>query len=164
MRRPPRALHLGTLLIALAGLLLITTATAAGAHAELIESEPSAGETVTVGVDSVRLTVQGLDPEGPVSIDVTDASGDDVTVGDAEVDAGASAVQVAVEPLEVGEHIVHWHVTSEDGDGLVEGSFTFRVREAQGGGWGIWLVWLFALGVPAAIFLRPGARKGRDEA
>lgn len=162
MRRPPSALHIGTLLSALAGLLLIADATTAGAHAELIESEPAAGETVTVGVESVRLTVQGLDPEGPVSIDVTDASGDDVTVGEPEVDPAAPSVEVAVEPLEVGEHIVHWHVTSEDGDGLSEGSFTFRVREEQGRGWGIWLVWLFALGVPAAIFLRPGAPTGRD--
>lgn len=163
MRRAPHAFRIGVGVAALAALVLSATATTAGAHAEMIESEPGPGETVTEGVEAVRLTVQGLDPEGPVSIKVAGPSGEDVTAGEAEVDPRSSAVEVAVEPLGVGEHVVHWHVTSNDGDGLSEGSFTFRVREAQGGGWGIWLVWLFALGVPAAIFLRPGARKDRHE-
>ena len=149
------------MLVALLALLL--TPGVAGAHAELFESEPGAGDTVTEGVDVVTLTLLAFDPDEPVSVEVTDQTGADVTAGEPRVDARASTVAIDVEPLSEGEHIVHWHAMADDGDGLSEGTFTFRVRQAQGGGWGIWLVWLFALGVPAAIFLRPGARRGRDE-
>jgi methionine-rich copper-binding protein CopC len=161
MRRPD-PIRIAALVAGSVALLLALSPVAAGAHAELLESEPSAGATVPEGLESVRLTLLSFDPEGDVSIDVTDPAGDDVTVGEPEVDARASTVEVAVRPLDVGEHIVHWHAMADDGDGLSEGTFTFRVREAQGSGWGIWLIWLVAIGVPAAIFLRPGARRGRD--
>lgn len=149
------------MLVALPALALALVPTTAGAHVEVRESEPAAGETVVEGADSVTLTLLAFDPDEPVSIDVTDPAGEDVTVGEPQVDTRSSTVEVAVEPLEAGEHIVHWHAVADDGDGLSEGTFTFEVREAQGGGWGIWLVWLFALGVPAAILLRPGARRER---
>jgi methionine-rich copper-binding protein CopC len=163
VRRRPDLIGAAWAIGAAAALLLAVTPGAAHAHAELLESEPGAGATVPEGVDSVRLTLVSFDPEGEVSVEVTDAAGDDVTVGETEVDARTSTVEVAVEPLAIGEHIVHWHAMADDGDGLSEGTFTFRVKEAQGGGWGIWLVWLFALGVPAAIFLRPGARRKREQ-
>jgi len=141
-------------------LTLATAATPAGAHAELLESDPPVGGTVTEGVESVEMTLLAFDPDGPVSIEVTDPTGTDVTVGEPRVDARSSTVEIEVEPLDVGQHIVHWHAMADDGDGESEGTFTFEVTKAQGGGWGIWLVWLFALGVPAAIFLRPGGRRG----
>lgn len=98
--------------MAVVTLVLALAPSTAGAHAELLESDPGAGKTVTEGVDSVSLTLLAFDPEEPVSIEVTDPSG-----------AG-------------------------------EGAFTFRVKEAKGGG--------FALGIPAAIFLRPKSTRGRD--
>jgi methionine-rich copper-binding protein CopC len=159
MRSLPLMLRIGALVAAAT---VVATAGPAGAHAELLESEPAAGGTVSEGAEVVRLTLLAFDPDEPVSVEVTDPAGTDVTVGDPEVDARASTVEVEVEPLGVGEHIVHWHAMADDGDGPSEGTFTFRVREAQGGGWGIWLVWLFALGIPAAIFLRPGGRRGSD--
>lgn len=140
---------------------LVLAGPPASAHVEVRESEPGAGETVVEGIDEVSLTLLALDPEGPVDIEITDPAGDDVTIGEPDVDARTSTVTVATEPLEPGEHIVHWHAVSDDGDGESEGTFTFTVEEAGGTGWGIWLVWLFALGVPAAIFLRPGARRSR---
>lgn len=149
-------------LVALVALLLVLGASPAAAHVELLESDPPAGGTATVGLESVTLTLLALDPDEPVTVDITDPSGQDVTAGEARVDERSSTVEVSVRPLEVGEHIVHWHATADDGDGLSEGTFTFRVEEAQGGGWGIWLIWLVALGIPAAVFLRPGARRGRD--
>ncbi len=149
-------------LVALVALLLVLGASPAAAHVELLESDPPAGGTATVGLESVTLTLLALDPDEPVTVDITDPSGQDVTAGEARVDERLSTVEVPVEPLQAGEHIVHWHATADDGDGLSEGTFTFRVKEAQGGGWGIWLIWLVALGIPAAIFLRPGARRGRD--
>ncbi len=162
MPAPPPSRRAGPVLPVLVALLVALTPGTAGAHAELLESDPGAGETVTEGVDSIALTLLAFDPEEPVSIEVTDPAGADVTAGNPRIDARSSTVEIAVTPLDVGEHIVHWHAMADDGDGLSEGTFTFRVQEAQGGGWGIWLVWLFALGVPAAIFLRPGARRGRD--
>lgn len=149
-------------MVALAALLAALPAAPAGAHVELRESTPAAGGTVTTGVDAVRLTLLAFDADEPVSVEVTDPTGEDVTVGEPRVDARTSTVEVAIEPLDVGEHIVHWHAVADDGDGQSEGAFTFRVRKAQGGGWGIWLVWLFALGIPAAIFLRPGSRRKDD--
>lgn len=149
-------------LVALVAPLLVLGASPAAAHVELLESDPPAGGTATVGLESVTLTLLALDPDEPVTVDITDPSGQDVTVGEPRVDERSSTVEVPVEPLQAGEHTVHWHATADDGDGLSEGTFTFRVKEAQGGGWGIWLIWLVALGIPAAIFLRPGARRGRD--
>ena len=163
MRLRLRTLQTATVLAGLAALLVALAPAPAGAHVELFESEPGAGERVTEGVETVTLKLLAFDPDEPVSVEITDQAGADVTAGEPRVDARASSVAVDVEPLLAGEHIVHWHAFADDGDGLSEGTFTFRVKKAQGGGWGIWLVWLFALGVPAAIFLRPGARRGRDE-
>ena len=157
---PPR--RTWALRVALVATVLAVTASPASAHVELLESEPAAGDTATAGLESISLTLLALDPDEPVSVEVTDAAGEDVTAGEARVDGRSSTVEVPVRPLEAGEHIVHWHATADDGDGLSEGTFTFRVKEAQGGGWGIWLIWLVALGIPAAIFLRPGARRRRD--
>lgn len=138
---------------------LLPLASPAGAHVELVESDPEADEVVAEGISQVEMRFGGLDPERPVDVEITDPSGADVTDGDAEIDPGTSTVVVPTTPLQPGMHIVHWHAWSEDGDGMGEGTFTFTVREAARTGWGIWLVWLFALGIPAAIFLRPGARK-----
>lgn len=147
-------------LVLLAALvLLVLPASPAGAHVELVESDPEADATVTEGGTQVEMRFGGLDPDRPVEVEITDPSGADVTDGDAEVDPATSTAVVPTSPLQPGMHIVHWHAWSEDGDGQAEGTFTFTVREASRTGWGIWLVWLFALGIPAAIFLRPGARK-----
>ena len=162
MRSLSLALRTGTSVAAITVLALITAATPAGAHAELLESDPPVGGTVTEGVETVEMTLLAFDPEGPVDIAVTDPAGTDVTRGEPRVDARSSTVEIDVEPLGIGQHIVHWHAMADDGDGESEGTFTFEVRKAQGGGWGIWLVWLFALGVPAAIFLRPGGRRGSE--
>lgn len=131
----------------------------AWAHVEVRESEPAAGGTVTEGHDTVTLSLLAFDPDGPVDVEVTDPAGEDVTVGEPEVDARTSTVSVRTEPLDVGEHRVHWHALSDDGDGGSEGTYAFTVEQAAGTGWGIWLVWIVAIAVPAAIFLRPGRRR-----
>ncbi|HEX4903234.1 MAG TPA: copper resistance protein CopC [Acidimicrobiales bacterium] len=137
----------------------VLAAAPAGAHVELIESEPADGGEVTEGQTTVSMTMAAFDPDAPVEVEVTDPAGIDVTAGGPEVDARASTIEIATDPLEPGQHIVHWHATADDGDGESEGTFRFTVTEAPGGGIGIWVLWIVALAIPAAIFLRPGARK-----
>jgi len=146
------------LVAALLALAVLAPAPAA-AHVELIESDPAADGEATEGLTSVILTMAAVDPDRPVEVEITDPSGEDVTTGEAEIDARSSIVEVPTEPLQQGRHIVHWHAWADDGDGQGEGTFTFDVVEAPSTGWGIWLVWIAALGIPAFVFLRPGARK-----
>lgn len=145
----------------MAGVLLAVTASAgpAGAHVEVIGAEPEVDGEVTEGEDGVEIRFAALDPSAPVEIEVTDPAGHDVTAGEPEVDARTSTVSVPTKPLEAGQHIVHWHAASDDGDGESEGTFRFDVVDAPGDGWGIWLIWIVGLAIPAAVFLRPGARK-----
>lgn len=135
----------------------------AGAHVELIESDPPVDGEATAGVTSVVLTMAAFDPDRPVEVEVTDPAGEDVTAGEPDVDVARSTVEVPTAPLREGRHIVHWHAWADDGDGLAEGTFTFSVVESPSTGWGIWLVWIAALGIPAAILLRPGARRTRAD-
>lgn len=145
--------------IAIAALAVLGGARPALAHVELVEADPAVDADVSEGVERVVLTMSALDAERPVEVEVTDAAGEDVTDGDARVDARRSTIEVPTHPLRPGQHIVHWHAWSDDGDGESEGTFRFTVVEAPGTGWGIWLVWIAAIGIPAAVFLRPGARK-----
>lgn len=137
---------------------LIALAAPVGAHAEIRESDPADGDTVATGVDELSMTFIAFDPSGPVSVEVRDGAGADVVAGEPEVSARDSVVTVPLEPLEAGEYRVHWHALSDDGDGIAEGDFTFTAEDV-GGGIGIWLVWAVAIIIPAAIFLRPGARR-----
>jgi hypothetical protein len=109
------------------------------------------------------LTMAAFDPDRPVEVEITDPAGEDVTAGEPDVDATRATVEVPTEPLQAGQHIVHWHAWADDGDGESEGTYTFMVVESPETGWGIWLVWIAALGIPAAIFLRPGARRSRAD-
>jgi len=148
------------LLLALA--LAVAGTGAAHAHVEVIEAEPAVDGEATAGQEGVEIRFAALDPGRPIEVEVTDAAGEDVTDGEPLVDERASTVEVPTRPLEVGQHIVHWHAWSDDGDGESEGTFRFEVVDAPGGGWGIWLVWGVALAVPAFVFLRPGARRRRE--
>ena len=146
-------------------LLLLAPALAAapaGAHAEIRESDPARDGVAPTGTDEISMTFLAFDPEGPVTIDIHGPDGGHVEVGDVEVSARDSVVTVPVEPLEEGVHAVEWSVLADDGDGQTAGSFTFTVEPAAGTGPGIWLIWAFAIGVPAVVFLRPGARKKKS--
>ena len=81
---------------------------------------------------------------------------------DGDIEVEVYKVTVPVATLEAGEHRVTWSVLSADGDGTSEGTFVFQVVDNGGSGFGEWLLWIVALGIPAAIFLRPGAKKKRS--
>ncbi len=55
---------------------------------------------------------------------------------------------------------MNWTLAATDDDPSV-GQFSFTVTAAgsSGGGFGVYLLWAVALAIPAAIFLRPGAKK-----
>ncbi len=148
-----------TALAVAAVLVAATGASPALAHVEIREADPAAAGVADEGLESISITFLAFDPDGPVSIEITDPTGTDVTVGEPEVDARTSTVEVTTRPLEVGEHIVHWHAQADDGDGESEGTYTFTVEASPTTGIGIWAVWFVALAIPAAIFLRPGARR-----
>lgn len=146
----------GTSITAVA-LLVAFGATPAAAHAEVRESDPPRDGETGVGTDQIEMSFIEIDPAGPVSVLVLDPAGKDRV--DGEIDVEGDTVTVPVQPLEAGEHRVTWSVLSADGDGISEGTFVFQVVDSGGSGFGVWLLWIVALGIPAAIFLRPGARK-----
>lgn len=152
-----RAAGASVLVIAL---FLAIGAAPASAHAEVRESDPPRGGETGVGTDRVEMSFIEMDPAGPVSVLVVDPAGSDRVDGDIEVDG--DKLTVPVTPLEAGEHRVTWSVQSADGDGTSEGTFVFQVVDNGGSGFGVWLLWIVALGIPAAIFLRPGAKKKRS--
>ncbi len=140
----------------------IVSAGPVGAHAEIRESDPMAGGSAPTGTDVISMTFITMDPDAPVEVSVTDAAGTDQTSGAPEVvetTALGSVVTVALNELTDGTYTVAWQATSTDGDGLSRDTFEFTVEPASGGGFGVWLLWIVALAIPAAIFLRPGARR-----
>ena len=160
MRRP-----IGRLLPALVALLaILASAAPAGAHAEVRESDPPADGTAPTGQDEVTITFIAMDDEVPPEIDVVDPSGESIVTAPptiAETASTGTTVVVPVAPLEEGEHEVRWIVMSSDGDGPAAGSFEYVAEERSTSGPGVWLLWIVALGLIAAVFLRPGSWRRR---
>lgn len=111
------------------------------------------------------MTFITMDPSEPVDMSVLDPDGNELVDGEVEIEettALGTTVVVPVRPLEEGLHSVYWRALSSDGDGITADRFEFTVEEASGGGdFGVWFLWILALGIPAGIFLRPGARRKR---
>lgn len=148
---------LRTVLLA-AGILVVALATpAAHAHAEIRESEPPAGGTAPTGTDQLVLRFISLATDEPVRVTVTGPDGADVVDGSPVVFEDQT-VEVPLRPLAEGQHRVEWTAVSSDGDGVTEGSFMFTAEPA-GSGLGVWFLWIVALAIPVAIFLRPGFRR-----
>ena len=134
----------------------------ASAHAEIREADPAVNGTAPVGQDEVTITFISLDAEVPVEVDVLDPDGDSIVTGRptiVEQAATGTTVAVPVEPLVAGRHQVRWEAMSSDGDGLSTGSYEFVAEERSSGGPGVWLLWIVALAIPAAILLRPKHRR-----
>lgn len=97
------------------------------AHAELLESEPAAGETVAESPEQVRLRFnEPVDAAfGPLK--VYDSSGERVDEDDARKDPGdARVVETSLEELTRGTYTVEYRVTSVDGH-VVEDTYDFSV-------------------------------------
>lgn len=155
MRRVVIAVLLG-LGVAIAG-----TGTA-GAHAEIIRSDPAADETIGTGTDEVSMTLLSFDASEPVTVSVTNADGEEFAAGAPDVSTIDSVVTQAVTPLDAGTYTYTWNAMSSDGDGPATGTFTFTVKDV-GSGIAMYVIWAVALAIPAAIFFRPGARRRGGE-
>ncbi len=129
--RTPRSARLGALTAALGlGLLgVLATATPAAAHDELIASDPADGTTVSALPPELTLTFSSfpLDEPGATLLEVTDAAGADLAVGEPVVDG--TAVTQALEGDVSGEVTVVWKVVSSDGH-PIDGELRFEVAGA----------------------------------
>lgn len=138
--------------------LLLLSAPAAHAHVEVRDGDPRPDGTTTAGTDEISIAFISLDADEPIEIRVLDPDGRDVVTGDVELEPRDSTATVAVEPLGEGTHTVEWTATSDDGDGVITDDYTFEVRPAAGGDYGVWLLWGVVLGVPAILVLRSKLR------
>jgi copper transport protein len=117
---------------ALAGLVLVATASAAAAHAELVTSDPAPGAALPAGAPPAAVTLEFTEavsiPNDAVVL--YDAAGDEVGgVGAAEAGGAATRVRAGLPSLDDGAYVVAWRVVSSDSHPIT-GAFTFTVGEA----------------------------------
>jgi copper transport protein len=102
-------------------------ASPAAAHAELLETQPAAGEQLDTAPDQVVLRYsETVDPFDD-AIEVFDADGDQVETSDpGHPDGEPKLVAVDLPALEDGAYVVTWRVASEDSH-PIRGAYTFRI-------------------------------------
>jgi copper resistance protein C len=102
-------------------------APSAQAHAFLDHASPAVGSTVPTPPDAVTMWfTQELEPAFTTAT-VTDASGNTVDVGPAQVDSkDRTELRVALKKLSPGTYTVAWHALSVDTH-TTTGHFTFTV-------------------------------------
>jgi copper transport protein len=115
---------------AVAVLAVVGTPSRAEAHAELVATEPAAGEHFDVAPDRVVLRFTEAVDVAEDSVEVFAGSGDAVGVGEARhPPADRARVEVELPSLDDGAYVVAWRVVSTDSH-PVRGAFTFRVGDA----------------------------------
>lgn len=125
-RRPAVAAALAATLLA-AFIFLFAWPQPAAAHDALIDSSPAADSTVETLPAELTLTFSAalIGGDGSTEVVVTDAAGDTVSDGPAELD-GAMVTQPLVAEADAGEYHVLWKVVSSDGH-PTSGEFGFTV-------------------------------------
>jgi hypothetical protein len=114
------------LIFVTSALFIVTTGTAAKAHAFLDHAEPRVGSTVTTAPRELTLSyTQNLEPAFS-AVEVSDANGKRVDLGKPSI--SGAVMRVGLRPLTAGTYRVRWHVLSVDTH-TTEGSFTFRVGQ-----------------------------------
>jgi methionine-rich copper-binding protein CopC len=105
---------------------------AALAHAELVETYPSDGDTLTEPPEEVRLRFDEPIEAAFDPIKVYDQQGNRVDEDDARVDPDDAKVLAAnLEELPDGSYAVEWRVTSIDGH-IVDDMYQFTVAASAG--------------------------------
>jgi methionine-rich copper-binding protein CopC len=109
----------------LAASLLLASAVAAHAHAQLESANPRVGSTVSAAPSVLTLNFsEGVEPAFS-SVQVTDAAGRRVDAGKPRVNG--RQMQVPLRALAPGQYNVRWRVLSADTH-TTQGSFGFEVR------------------------------------
>ncbi len=113
---------LGAVAVSLAGI------TVAAAHAHLQKAEPPIDAVIQTAPGEVRLWfTQKLEPAFS-HVQVVDAQGGRVDLGDSQIDApDATVMHVSLKPLGAGAYKVTWRATSVDTH-VTEGAHTFTVK------------------------------------
>jgi copper transport protein len=110
---------------------LVLGAARAEAHAELMSTEPAAGEHLATAPDQVVLHFSEAVNLGDDLVRVLDSEGDEVDAGDpVHLNGERSSVALPLPSLDDGGYVVSWRVISSDGH-PVGGAFTFRVGDAS---------------------------------
>jgi copper transport protein len=117
-----------TLAAVLAGLWLVTTGPAAGAHAMLRGSDPAAGASLDRAPGRVTLTfTEAPDPALSV-VHVLDTSGREVSAGPAAPVAGSQLqLRAGLRALGAGTYTVTWRAVSRVDGHVSRGAFAFGV-------------------------------------
>jgi len=103
---------------------------AAGAHSQLVRSQPGRGAVVARAPERVRLWFSERLEPAYSTLSVWSEAGARVDAGDAAVDAADPAVlSVGTPNLVPGRYTVRYRVLSVDGH-IVESSFAFTVKAA----------------------------------
>ncbi len=100
------------------------------AHAKLVSSTPSAGETLTTSPPSVSLEFSVRVQSRMSSIAVKDQSGVSIIVGTLVESDQGKLISVQLPELLAGLYRVEWRALSAD-DHMIDGNFEFRVGDAS---------------------------------
>jgi copper transport protein len=118
--------------LAVVALGLLLTPARADAHAELLSTQPTAGEQLATPPSQVVLQFSEAVDISDDSVRVLDATGEAVTDRAPEHPQGQrSQVVLALPDLDDGAYVVTWKAVSSDSH-PVSGAFTFRVGTAAG--------------------------------
>jgi methionine-rich copper-binding protein CopC len=112
---------------ALMVLAILAVAATAAAHGMLERSEPRDGSTLKQSPPQVRLLFSSAIEPAYSRVEVLDAEGRRVDLGDGTVDAAnRSLLRVSLPALPPGRYRVAWRVLSVDTH-VTEGTVTFRI-------------------------------------
>lgn len=103
----------------------------AAAHDELVSTNPADGATLTEAPASLELTYSGdiMDVDGANQVRVTNAAGDSVTDGAADIDGKVVTQDLATADAD-DTYTVTWRVVSSDGH-PIQGTFTYTVGQGS---------------------------------
>jgi copper transport protein len=128
--RPRRLVGAGVAIADVATVGLALLPPPVDAHAELISTEPAAGEQLDAAPAQVVLRFTESVDVSDDAIEVLSATGDPVDVGDpAHPNGERSSIAVGLPSLDDATYVVSWRVISSDSH-PVSGAFTFGVGDA----------------------------------
>jgi methionine-rich copper-binding protein CopC len=145
---------------AIAALLVLSLPLTALAHADLEESDPADGATITTPYTLTATFAEEFDPARSTLV-VENSAGTQVAAGTA--DDGHTKMTADLPALPAGVYTVRWTTVTPDDNGIERGTFTFNVGSSVstpaptaapgGGGTGSNNDVLIALGLAAVLIV-----------